>query len=446
MVDLLPEEPIYSTPGPNEEIVLASGEDVEILSDGTTNKSEADASLSFLPTPRLAFKLTIPADRGDLVARISGSNNTIHFPSRALKTKVLVSKLHTAELFHITLLPTSEPVAFGDTNAQNIQKVIFHLPNFHNFLSTTKCIVEEEAKNSSRRLGAVAMEGEDWLITLTAMPCTNDNEEKLKKIGGYVITHVGKIERKNKEVFSVNQVEDMLLALNCFLSFARGFKTFPLLPVGFDAQGKQVWGQWGAGSIHQWQSVPSWFDLLHGELIAELFPGFLRRWHDRVWKEPLGDAIYWYLMGNTRAGGIDGATILIQAALELLAWVYTVEDRVLISKGGFKKLWASDKLRLLLRSLDIPCEIPDHLTELNAAAKSHNWKDGPHALTELRNVIIHPDRKNKKQSFMVGYEGWNLGLWYVELTLLKLFGHKGTYRNRLTQKWVGEVSNVPWAT
>ena len=44
-------------------------------------------------------------------------------------------------------------------------------------------------------------------------------------------------------------------------------------------------------------------------------------------------------------------------------------------------------------------------------------------------------------------DGWRLIVWYVELSLLSLFGYKGAYRNRLRRdRWVGLVEDVPWNT
>lgn len=41
------------------------------------------------------------------------------------------------------------------------------------------------------------------------------------------------------------------------------------------------------------------------------------------------------------------------------------------------------------------------------------------------------------------YDTWNLGLWYLELSLLKLCGYSETYYNRIKRGWVGGVEEVP---
>ena len=76
------------------------------------------------------------------------------------------------------------------------------------------------------------------------------------------------------------------------------------------------------------------------------------------------------------------------------------------------------------------------------------WKDGPHALTDIRNSIVHPD-KDKRPEFMGDsyYQWCQLSLWYLDLVFLRLCGHKGYYANRLlaSGRCEGQVERVPWA-
>lgn len=453
MAKPLPVQPIYTTPEPNETIVLADGEHVEILFDGVKKESKANVSLRFLPKPELVIESTLP-DTSAVPNKIKyahgimdATNVTAHFPLWTLKTKVLVKNvIPTGKGLHVILSPNPQVMNISNLSTPDLRKVVFHLPNFKEFFGTTNCILTNESKNSSYRLGCVELVADGWQITINAIPSTKSSVTTLREAGGFAITHVGKIELENKETFTKEQAEDILQCLANFLSFASGFRTPPLLTTGFDTQGRPVWKQWGVRPIDQWQPVCSWFDEHHAELLVELFPGFLRRWKSNIWKESLKEVIHWYLMGNMQAGGLEGAIILTQAALELLAWVYSVEDRRLKSQNGFEGLQASDRLRLLLSSLDIPCEIPGQLIKLKTA-KGSNWKDAPEAFTKLRNSIVHSNRKKRKKISGMKYEGWQLGLWHVELTLLRLFSHNGNYRNRLlTGQWVGRVEKVPWAT
>jgi len=178
-------------------------------------------------------------------------------------------------------------------------------------------------------------------------------------------------------------------------------------------------------------------------LLEAVFPGFIAKWTDAIWKQPLRHAIYWYLTSNTMRS-VDGAVVLLQAALEALSWTYAVQERKLVTPQGFGKLWASDRLRVLLSSLGIPLGLPDDLPNLQKEAAAASWLDGPHAFTEMRNSVVHPSAKEHEGAREMLPETWQLGLWYVELVLLRLFGHCGKYHNRLKKGWVGEVEEVPW--
>jgi hypothetical protein len=113
---------------------------------------------------------------------------------------------------------------------------------------------------------------------------------------------------------------------------------------------------------------------------------------------------------------------------------------------GFKSLRASDKFRLLFSSLNLPLDIPVEAPELKQLSTNGptNWLDTPYALTEIRNSLVHPEHKRRGQFTSAYYEAWNLGLWYLEMSLLAICGYRGTYANRLKQRSVGQVENVPW--
>ncbi len=65
------------------------------------------------------------------------------------------------------------------------------------------------------------------------------------------------------------------------------------------------------------------------------------------------------------------------------------------------------------------------------------------ALTDLRNGLVHPDKKNEPPEGAY-YDAWRLSLWYIDMILLRLCGHCGDYGNRFKRRWVGQVEKVPW--
>ena len=197
-----------------------------------------------------------------------------------------------------------------------------------------------------------------------------------------------------------------------------------------------------------WSGSCSWLDANHGQILTEVFPKFCVLWRDSTWQPTLQAALYWYLAANDRGTGIgvDAGIILAQTALERLAWTYCIQHRKMVSEEAFsprKGLSAANKLRLLASALEIPVEVPSQMTALNAKRGS-KWNDMPHAITDIRNSLVHP---NEKTSLPNGsyFEAWQLSTWLLDLAFLRLCGHDGSYSNRTTKKAVGQVEQVPWA-
>ena len=150
---------------------------------------------------------------------------------------------------------------------------------------------------------------------------------------------------------------------------------------------------------------------------------------------------------------LQGAIIIEQVILEMLSWVKFVESEAVYKRSEFaitRKFPAVEKLRLLISSLDIPLSIPSQLQAAVAAALENNWSIGPQALTVIRNRIVHASPESREQirdlSELSIFEVWKLGLWYIELILLSLFGYQGAYHNRLRRnRDLSDFEPVPWA-
>jgi hypothetical protein len=181
-------------------------------------------------------------------------------------------------------------------------------------------------------------------------------------------------------------------------------------------------------------------------------PGFVARSQDPTWKEPIQHAIHWYVEANRCAGGIEGAIILTQAALELLSWTLFVADRQTISASRFNDTHAADKIELLLTDLGVPQGIPASLGDLTKAAAAAKWDDAPKAIVAIRNCLVHPSPKNRGKLRDAPVEArcdaWCLGLWCLELSILRLCGYSGKFANRLLRDVHrgDDVQNVPWAS
>jgi hypothetical protein len=245
--------------------------------------------------------------------------------------------------------------------------------------------------------------------------------------------------------FSAEEAHEFLAVLHLFLSFARGGSCGLTLIAGADKHGGQAWQQWGAYPTHPWFRLTSWLDHRHNndDALSRVFPGLWRALRQTTGApdDPVRAALYWYLRSN-ESNALQAATILTQAALERLA-------RQLLPNRKYKALEgksAAKKIRAVLRDTGIDPAIPQCCKELTALAQTESWCDGPETLTKTRNNLVHAAmRANVRPEAY--FEARDLGQWYVELLLLKLFDYDGKYANRLTynyeQHWTPE--NVPWA-
>lgn len=344
----------------------------------------------------------------------------------------------------------------NNNSPQDLSYVLFHLTNFRNCHgSFIKSIIEEQETQYS---GRTILKDESWKVTLDAQKNTRDDENRLNLLGGYSITHVGKIEKSNGSTFTVEQVDDLLSSLHYFFSFARSRWSSPILPVGFNQQNQQIWKPWEAPVIDSWQYTTSWFNLTSDSL-SQLFPGFMNRWSNSTWNEPIKITIHWYISSkNGYDRGIEGAIALAQIALELLSSMVIAEEKKILSVDELSNRNASAQFRLLLSTLGISLSIPSNLSDLTTVASllpktsEGEGPEGPEVLTYIRNRIIHAKVKNiqslQNLPPLARVQAWRLSSKYISLILLQIFDYQGKYLNWIENPYAtgeeGEV--VPWAS
>ncbi len=442
-----PIDAVYLQAKPDEPIELGQVS-VQFMQDGTIFERNGAARMRFEPRDRLEF--VCPLESLGQLSKLKLFMGTTGAADLTLKDRsvsfgaILSSMGDDGMVF----TPCRSPVTVTPPSGA-LSHATFHLFNFPNFFGPDDYILMtgEPPLQGAQVCGRAVLNGAGWNVNIAANEQTGHLEKMLKAKGGYVITHVGRIVREDGSTFTGEQLENLLGCLQYFLSFALGRWAGVALPVGFDADGTRVFEQWGLGHTADglWSGGLSWFDDHHGDLLSQVFPGFMSLWEGQLWHTPLVHALYWYIGANDRRVGIgvDTGLILAQTALELLAWNHCVMERKMVSPGAFKPrgLAAADKLRLLATSLDIPKEIPPHLPAL-AGKRNPAWSDGMEALTAVRNTLVHPDGPAVAQESYA--EAWKLALWYIELGLLRLCGHAGKYANRLVQRWAGQTENVPW--
>jgi len=312
-------------------------------------------------------------------------------------------------------------------------------------MSLTEGLSETRGR-SSEAIHQTSLKSEIFNIVINSLFETSDNARGIRNDGGCKCTHAGEISKQDGSLISGAEAINLLKALKDFFSFANGIRLAPVCATGFDAAENEVWSCWNS-PISCDPPLETWFDRNHASHLQTLFPGFVETLSSEVWHRPLHEAIYWYVRSCNSHSGIDANIILIQAALELLAYTHIVNDKQLLTAKGFKDLWASDKIRLLLGSLGIPSKIPatcKSICSLIQTDRSVKWQDLPHAFSDIRNSLVHPDVKNRHVYSQTYLDAWKAGLWMVELAILRICGYRDTYSNRLTTRYVGTVESVPW--
>jgi hypothetical protein len=450
-------KPIYLTKKPNQPIQLYEGS-LEITQKGIVKRGIGNVCVGWFPSPDINFEFSTD---DEWLYEFDNSEASLKLLELTTPVTVKIYILTVSECFISGCLRSRESLLLQ--SEQDLSYLMFHLINFQDFRGTSISVATSEVRRFW--CGRVVLEAGGWIVTIDTLESLRDIMKSLKDQGGYAITHVGKFERSDKGAFTAEKAEDILTALYHFLSFSSGgLRTLPILPVGYDVNGENVWERWLSNYIATpWQSVYSWFPDPDGQSLNKAFPGFLRRWQSNIWNEPIRLAIQWYLDSKAKARSVQGSIILIQTVLELLAWVFLVEEagvsrKDLEDKHNKNYNSTSKKINRLFEALSVPQEIPHSLDELikfNSTLKESN-KNGSYTLSELRNNIIHAAPENREKfrntSFETMIEALELGLWYVELVLLRLFDYQGHYFNRVLKSPLSReglfhdnIVAVPWS-
>lgn len=436
-------EPFYHSKNLNQPILLHQGT-LDLIQEGVVRRGEGVIKLKWFPHPRVEFELTCNEPLNFNNPQVTFKFSEIDTPVEAL---ISISDNVNSIGRQIEVSGrVRKTITIG--SGQALASIQFHLTNFEDIFGSTVAVIENDKEIFYGQRSIFEAGG--WKITIDQLKTTTSDVKKLKSTGGYAITHVGKLEQINGKVFTVDEGSTALKALSDFLSFVQGFRVAPLLLIGYNSDTNPVWKEWAASNASSWQNVNSWSWGLTAKSLANVFPGFFQWW--KSWGDAARRVIYWYVESNTQAAAIEGSCVLEQATLELIAWVYLEIDFKSDSQLPKQKLkHPSQKLNYLLSKQGIPQEIPPDLTTLIELANSQGWdNNGASIFVKVRNNITHSEPTNREVLSEIPVaarvEAWQLGLWYLELILLRLFDYQGEYFNRLRRgvRSFGDLDTVPW--
>lgn len=435
-----PIQPAYDFSSAPEPVSLLQGI-AEVGLDTDRFSGTADLLLRFFPVPRLIFRASVNSTSELEIPFFAGHSGDSSLSFNGQRIDGFRGRLRTnGEMLELDWHPQSEPVVLCDMQSKTSVAAILHLFNFPDFRGGLHQSIAAPAGCS-----LLVLESVEWRISVQSLPnnATHDAWERIKDEGGCFLTHVAKLERNDGKFFSGDEADEQRHLLTNFLSFTKGGRCSTACGMGLDAVGGKTWEAFGSPRI---SNPPySWFNPFQASQVELLFPLFVKRWQQsEEWRDCLRSAIYWYVQANTSGGSpsIDAGIILAQSALERLAHHHLVVDKKMISPEGLDRLKASDRLRLLFSSLNLPVGISPATPEIQKVASRFKWVDAPHAMTDIRNELVHPASKKKVGDCF--FDAWKLSLWYLELSVLALCGYDDTYTSRLTATYVGDSETVPW--
>jgi len=326
-----------------------------------------------------------------------------------------------------------------------VRAIRLHVPNFHSCVGAPT-----RSKVGGGGYRRLTFQHDEWTIELDQTPDADKIAESLRIHGGFGVAHVGVVTRMSGSRFTASEAEDILTCLRFFLSFARGFWCAPIIIEGLRNRESLVWTRWlSAPRITDWREVSSWFPVKGATPAATAFTGFRDLWCQVSWRNQLRQVVHWYIAANMNTAAIEGSLVLAHAALERLAWTHLVVAGNHQPDAFDRKKTSTQRIEALLSSLSIASTLPSTgMADLATWAKTQGINTGPWAISEVRNMLVHPKRQATlmQASPTVRIEAAHLALWYIEVTLLALCRYNGSYLNRLHPgpTVFDATSRVPW--
>lgn len=280
-----------------------------------------------------------------------------------------------------------------------------------------------------------------WIIDLDGAR-GRDVYDELNRTGGYAVTHAGRAVRTDGSVITAEDVEALFTTLQYTLSIAERRWVTPVRARALGPNSELAWELWGLWNTAPWTRPITWFGHGTPATLSAVFQALDDVWPDEYWERLLRTSVHYYL--DATRGLVHRGVIMGTALLELVGWHVVVEDRALLSPKGYDRLEAHDRLRLLLRLMAVPLEIPAELDALQRVA-DRSW-DLATAITEIRHSVVHAKRHQKVWELepAVWSDVAQLNDLLCDLAMLFLLSFEGEYVNRITCRYAADRVPVPW--
>lgn len=212
----------------------------------------------------------------------------------------------------------------------------FHIVNLHAYHGT---FIRYHSHESARR---IVLSDDNWEITIDGVENLNELLEELEQEGGFAITHVGVLRKKEKKSFKVSEVMEQIKQLGFFLTFVEGRWCVPVFLVG-TWNGEIVFRDLSAKDrIAQWGGNWRWSPLI-AKYLDDAYKGFVSKWNDPNWREPIAIILEFYARANTYPT-VELSVLDSFSAMDRLASAYSLEKvtpadkrmRQALARGGLE--------------------------------------------------------------------------------------------------------------
>jgi hypothetical protein len=216
---------------------------------------------------------------------------------------------------------------------------------------------------------------------------------------------------------------------------------------GCRAGGGVVWAEWGAPRIRPRAGSFRWCPPHKlDKALPVLSQGLTKFAEDPAMEKIVGRAVN-HLLVSCGEELIDARIPVLAAGIDLLAWGQLRRNGWSMRK--LKDLTAAQSTRHLLEWAGVATTIPESFPTLPARREVEGPTDGPWFISEVRNRLVHPPKRLDDPEWPDDIQlraAWQLGTWYLEMALLRVFGYQGEYQTRLKLgRYVGHLEPVPWA-
>ncbi len=412
---------------PNEKILIQDGNVTFINSNGQV-ELQGKLMFNWLPYMAVRFYGSFPSDSqlkkfqffGDK-SKIKIENNNEEFELNGLSL-ALNESVGSIDI----MCQLAPPIVIGDKD-RLVNKVIINLPNVRGFIGKPV-----KSENTAFRNRLIFNNGE-YEIVLDKHKDYREINTQLENNGGYQLVFTGELTSLTSETFSISESESILDQFSYFMHFINGSSSSPIFRHGY-FNNTLVWKSYTPYETDSYKNVLSWANTASTANFNDLWIKFSSKWKSENDRECLKTILHWYIEANRNSTKLEGSIVLIQNALELLFHWIIGESEKYVTSSDATSISAAAKIGFLLALFDISPEIPQKLSALKKYEKENKILNGPELFISIRNCIVHPyekKRKTLKGLDPIGrYQTLTLGIFYVEIILLKFLDFKGDYRNR----------------